>query len=168
MHSSPCLSSYYFRKIPSKIHALCFFINPLTQGNIREQIMFHLVKSLFFSSQDYKNKYINYTQTKKEFSMFLDKNSLDKFLRGLSKEVADLINIDDESYRVFEIFTNENDLHTPGVTALIASKFAEKDIPIIYSNSFNNSFILVTEKYYNKSVNILKCLANPEDDKDDE
>lgn len=168
MVSGSLSSSYRFRKLTSKVYGICFFIKPVSDNNIRDQVIFHMIKSLFFYTQDYKNKFINYSQTKSEVSMFLDKGSLDRFLHGLSTEAKELMNTDDECYKVFEIFTDFNDLHTPGVTSSISSKFAEKNIPIIYSNSFNSSFILISEKHYIKAISILKSLAKCDEEEVDD
>jgi hypothetical protein len=94
------------------------------------------MKMMFFSSSNYKNKFIQYIQSQSELSLFIDKSSLDRLLSGLSEESRMYMNLDSECYKVYEMYnTCQSDLDVPGVTATIAKKFADQGVPINITNS---------------------------------
>ena len=155
---------YFFRKLKRKIYSLCFFTRGIESVGLRDQINLHLMKTLFLGDSYYKNKFISFINTNDEISLFLDKNSLDKFVQGISTHVSELLNTDGKIFRAFEVYSSKNDLFSPGVTAFISGRLALKGIPIIYTNSFNSSFILVPDEQYTGALAVLKSIANPSED----
>jgi hypothetical protein len=173
--STELLQQYRFRKLRSDVYTVGFFIKPLEQINIKEQIYYNLMKMMFFSSSNYKNKFIQYIQSQSELSLFIDKSSLDRLLSGLSEESRMYMNLDSECYKVYEMYnTCQSDLDVPGVTATIAKKFADQGVPIIITNSFNSSFIIIKDKFRSQVLEILKSLEQsdlidePSNDSDSE
>ncbi len=164
----PLPRQYFFRKLRSRIYTLCFFDKTLDHAGIKEQVQFRLIKALFFGDGNFKNKFIHFTNTQTEISIFLDKNSRDKFLHDMPPEMKQYLNMDQTCFRAAEMYSLQNDLHFPGVTSFISGKLAARDIPIIYCNSFNSSFILVPESHFAAACAIFKAIADPEMDKDDE
>jgi len=126
------------------------------------------MKTLFFGDGNFKNKFIHLVNTHGEISLFLDKNSLDRFNHNLSSSIKEIINSDSSCFRAIEIYSLENDLHSSGVTSLISGNLAEVNIPLVYTNSFNSSFILVPENRYLEACVILKSLADESEDKSDD
>lgn len=158
-HNLP--SNYYFRKLYSKIYAIAFFNTNIS--SLRDQVNFHIMKTLFFSHNDYKRRFVHFTQNKTEMSLFLDKNSYEKFIINLPSSTKETLVSNNTCYMGVEVFTDTCDLDTVGVTAFIATKFAEKNIPIIYTNSYNSSFILFGEEYVEKATEIFRKVADNKD-----
>jgi len=161
-------NQYFFRKLKSKIYALCCFSAALEQAGLKEVIQIHIMKCMFFTDGSYKNRFIHFINTKTEISLFLDKNSFDRFMHDLPVAAKQFINIDLTCFRAAEMYCIQNDINSPGITSIISSKLAANGISIVYTNSFNSSFILVPEKQFLTACSILKVLANPENDQEDE
>lgn len=159
--------SYFFRKLRGQIYAICFCKELVEKLKIKEQVYYHIMKALFFYSYNYKNRFVNFIEDRKEISIFLDKHALTKMLEGFQEEFKQYITIDNTIFKAFEIFCDGNDLLSPGITSFISTKLAEQGISIIYTNSYNNSYILVAEKDFIQTCEILKNVANDANDNED-
>ena len=167
MSSGSLSTPYFFRKLRSRIFTLCFLINGSDTLGIRDQINLHMMKVLFLGDNSHKNKFVHFINTPSEISLFLDKNSMDRFTHDLSPTVREVMNADPSCFRAAEIFSLENDLHSPGVTSLVSGKLAAKGISCICCNSFNSSFILIPDNYFSAACAIFKAIADPSGDEED-
>jgi hypothetical protein len=111
------------------------------------QIYYDLISSLFHSQSN--NKFVSFTQTNDEISLFIDKDSITENLRNQK------LNIDDDIYKVIEIHEFETGINHIGIVNKISSVFSKNNIPILYVNSFNKNFILVKKEDYDKVVEIV-------------
>ena len=90
-------------------------------------------------------KFITYTKTESEFSIILDEQCI---LTNFSVEELSIINIDQSTYLVLQIFEdNENGINHVGIVSRLSKIFSDNNIPILYINSYNNNYILVSDIY---------------------
>lgn len=157
---------YYFKKLSGKIYALSFSRKLTENAGISDTVYMNLMKCLFFTNNKYKNRFINFSETKDEISLFLDKYILDKFFSGIPDNVKQYIKLESNFFKLFEIYCLDNDLYKPGSTAYITEKFAKNNISCICTNSYSSSFILVQERDYRASLNVLKDIANCKSDEE--
>jgi uncharacterized protein len=62
-------------------------------------------------------------------------------------------------YRVLQIHEGCSGINHIGIVSEISSLFSDIHISIFYINTYNNNFILVKEKDYNRAKNALKSLG---------
>jgi len=100
---------------------------------------FHIIKILLE-----KNIFMSLTISSEEISLILD----EKYLSFFGKKDDNCIVIDRNIYNVYQVFnTDGSDIEYIGIVNKISSIFKEKELPILYINSFNNNFILVSDEY---------------------
>ena len=61
-------------------------------------------------------------------------------------------------YRVIQIHEGCSGIDHIGIVSEISSLFADINISILYINTYNNNFILIKEKDYNKGINALTSI----------
>ena len=97
---------------------------------------YHILKILLD-----KNIFMSLTISPDEISYILDEKYISLF------ESSEII-IDRNKYNVYQLFNiDSNEIEYIGIVNKISSIFKEREVPILYINSFNNNFILVSSEY---------------------
>ena len=62
-------------------------------------------------------------------------------------------------YRVIQVHENCSGIEHIGIVSEISSLFTDINVSIMYVNTYNNNFILVKDKDYNKALDALKKIG---------
>lgn len=158
MTLQPPLKKYQYKKLKSEVYNL-YISKKIFNEELKDQLNFYMLKYIFMSNNNYKNRFINLIDTQQELSLILDKNIFNIFMSKIPEKCKNFINYDKTTFKILEIYTLENEIYVPGTTSYISSIMAENNIPILYINSFNNNYILIPETYFIHACNIIDQIA---------
>lgn len=105
--------------------------------NFKLQVLGYLLPML--SSTSYE--FFSITQNADEFSMFIPISYAEK----LVQELGHIVTIMPNKYKVLRMYQDSHKIDEYGVVKELSSFFTEKNIPILYINSFNNNYVLYPE-----------------------
>jgi hypothetical protein len=110
-----------------------------------DEVMYSILKSVLFNPN---NIFFSLTCNEDEISLFIDSRYEPKNNYGTI----------DKGYRVIRIYDNYDGVENIGIVSKISGLLSEKQIPILYVNSYNNNYILIKEKYLEKTKEVLEKL----------
>jgi len=151
---------YFFRKLKGNVKAICFKRSILDASGQKDTVYLNILKSIFMIDGGYKNRFLQLTETKNEISLFADKITIERFLKCLPDQAHQLMSIEQNNFKVFELYSIEHDLYEPGITCEVTSRLAKEGISCIFTGSFNSSFVIVQEKDFTQATRTLKNLAD--------
>lgn len=97
-----------------------------------------------------KNKFCSFTKTDDEISLIVDEKS---FLNiDLHKGINKLCT----KYKIIQFYEEGSGIQHIGIVKKISSLFSKSNIPILYVNSYNNNYVLIELKDFDKSLILLK------------
>ncbi len=92
------------------------------------------------------NDFFSITGDNTELSFFISSDN--SYFEELRRE--QIVNCYDEIYHVVKIyFDDTHGIDMQGIVTSVSEFFNSKNIPILYVNSFNNNYVLYSEKYHN-------------------
>lgn len=125
---SDFIDNFYFELIPTRVNL--FATNPANKPILLGSILPILLNDDFF----------HISQHESELSLILPT----KYKENIQKHCA--LNTMPETFAVLRIYQEMHGINEQGIVAKISKLFAQKDIPILYLNSFNNNFVLLPEE----------------------
>jgi len=66
---------------------------------------------------------------------------------------------DQRSYRVIDIHEDVPGIDHIGIIYRISKRFVDKQIPILYINTYGHNMVLILDEYLSKAMDILKDIA---------
>ena len=66
---------------------------------------------------------------------------------------------DPRSYRAIDIHEDVPGIDHVGIIYRISQRFVEKQIPILYINTYGHNLVLVLDQYFAKAMSVLKDIA---------
>lgn len=119
-----------------------------------DKFMFHILEPLFYSK--HKNRFISFTQSNSEISLFIDTDSISEKFAELLRSNNIVSVMSTCNYRVLQIYEQESGIDHIGIINNISYILTAHNIPILYVNSYNNNFVVIEEKYFADGLLILK------------
>ncbi len=131
------LTDFYFDLIDTKIQLLSVKTHD-------KNIVLPYILNLMYTTEtnNNTNKFFCITQGETELSLFVPDTVAQSILQNLPGYACGV----SEKYTVLRVFQDTHMIEESGVVSEIAKFFAERNIPILYVNSFNNNYILVRER----------------------
>ena len=137
------MNEFSIEKIESKIILLHIEKYALSK------IFYFLVNSMFYNH----GKFISYTVSENEISLFIDEELINDHLMIINNTIG--IYQDTRKYSILQIYENCSGISHIGIVAKISKLFSKNKIPIIYINTYNNNFILIHEDNFAKTKLLL-------------
>jgi len=90
------------------------------------------------------DKFFSMTQSEKEFSLFISSKLTDVIseLNNYSDFLIRINRVIDE-YSVLRIYQDTHNINEHGIVFRLSKIFYEKNIPILYVNSYSNNYVLI-------------------------
>jgi hypothetical protein len=130
------LTDFYFDLIDTRVQLLSVKID-------HKNIVLPYILNLMYTteSNNNTNKFFCITQGETELSLFVPETVAQSIMQNMPGYTCSIT----EKYTVLRVFQDTHMIEESGVVSEIAKFFAERNIPILYVNSFNNNYILVRE-----------------------
>lgn len=130
------LHDFYFEVVDTNVHLMC--INTEHKNQVLPYVL-----SLMYTTENNNTlgKFFCITQGGTELSLFVPDCIAQNVLHTLSGYLSSFT----EKYTVLRVFQDTHMIEESGVVTQISKFFAERNIPILYVNSFNNNYVLVRE-----------------------
>ena len=122
------LEHFYLELLNDKVYLYSFDIT--YKNSILSSLLPVLLNDTFFSI----------TQSENEFSLFLSTKSTD-IINELNN--YGFINHINDEYSVLRIYQDTHNINEHGIVYRLSKIFYEKNIPILYVNSYNNNYIII-------------------------
>ena len=90
------------------------------------------------------DKFFSMTQSEKEFSLFVSTKLTDVIseLNSFNDTIIRINHVVDE-YSVLRIYQDTHNINEHGIVFRLSKIFYEKNIPILYVNSYSNNYVLI-------------------------
>jgi hypothetical protein len=124
---SHAIDNFSLELIPTRVHLFN------THPENRKSILGHLLPILL------DTQFFCISQCDQEISLVIPISHAPLFskLSGMNRM--------EETFAVIRIFQDTHQINEHGIVNKISKLFAERDIPILYINSFNNNYVLIPE-----------------------
>ena len=130
------LQDFYFEVVDTKVMLMCINIEN------KNQVLPYVLQLMYTTqSNNTDTRFFCITQGATELSMFIPEQVALNVLQQLSGYISSF----SEKYTVLRVFQDTHMIEESGVVTQISKFFAERNIPILYVNSFNNNYVLVRE-----------------------
>ena len=126
------LDNFYLELLNDTVYLYSFDIN--YKKSILSSLLHVLLNDKFFSM----------TQSEKEFSLFISSklNDVISELNNYKDHLYRINRIIDE-YSVLRIYQYTHSINEHGIVFRLSKIFYEKNIPILYVNSYSNNYVLI-------------------------
>jgi hypothetical protein len=122
--------------------------------NYFNNVTFLLMKEVFFQNTF---TFLSLTVCDNEISIFIDQSIAEKFVNTNDTDSNNFVPSSiDRDYRAIRVYDSIDGISHIGIVKKISTLMAEHNIPILYVNSYNNNYILISD---NDLQNAKKCLT---------
>lgn len=106
------------------------------------KVMYMLMKDVLLQNS---NKFFSLTICDNEISLFIDQSIFEKIAEK-NEDTYHKPNAVEKDYRAIRIFDNVDGVSHIGIVSKISTVLSKSNISILYVNSYNNNYILLSEK----------------------
>ncbi len=126
------LENFYLELLHDKVYLYQFDVS--CKKNILSSLLPVLLNDSFFSM----------TQSEKEFSLFMSSKLTDVILElNNFNDSKSSVNRIVNEFSVLRIYQDTHNINEHGIVYNLSKLFYEKNIPILYVNSYSNNYILI-------------------------
>ena len=149
-HSLP--KDFYVNILPNEVVIL-------SVNKLKRTFLLHVILELTMMTPKVINNeqhFFSLTSTDDELSLITEKQLLDEAIKTNKISTCDDYYSYSETYSVLQFHEGGSGITHTGIVQYLSNLFSTENIPIIYINTYNNNFILITSSNFDKCNRILK------------
>ncbi len=148
----PLPKDFYVNILPNEVVIL-------SVNKLKRTFLLHVMLELTMMNSKVINNeqhFFSVTSTDDELSLITEKQLLDEAIKTNKISTYDDYHSSCETYRVLQFHECGSGITHTGIVQYLSKLFSTENIPIIYINTYNNNFIIITSSNFDKCNRLLK------------